>query len=775
MKLKISHVLLAIAIPTVIAGILWRSRSKPFSVPQGTTTLSRVQALPLQPTLAWQTLENHPVPFQNGLPYFSSDAQKHPRLILNGTWKKRRVAANHSLSFMTRTPEVLRVIEQETPDALSTELNAGAWSDHVVPGVENPAPDRYQDAAWYRTSFETPPAFKDQRVILHFGAAHYMADVWVNGQWIGCHEGGATPFSFDVTDVLQSGSNMLTVRVDNPPWRPFPSGDTPSTTDYPTIPYKTADWWNYGGILRDVELEARPTASIFRVDVRSETSEARASETAIKGIVVLGQFDHKNGPYELHFKLHRARITEENLLTPFAEDLVDPTEIVSTGSSSRTWTPSSETYGVVPFSLTYPNLENWNLRRPKLYVLEVELQSNGKILDHFFTQFGVRSIARQKTDLTLNRQPVFFRGVAVHETFPYAFPQQPPIPTGLRQDFQNIYDLNANFVRTGHRPAHPLFPLIADRLGIGLWEEIPVYWFEAKAFEAQLKRPIARQMFSEMIARDFNRPSVLIWGTCNESESQRERQAFIEDLKQVATKTDGTRLVAQSASGNDAFDATHEACDLMGFTSYYGVFYGHTYGPATIKALETMHAAHPDLPLFATEFGIWSEKDLSNSDAQVQVAKDTFEAFTSKPYLCGCIWWALNDWHTMITNPQSMGLVTLSGMRKPAYSTLQQLYASKESPVQLRWRSPTSWKPLRGKIDLQAECLSNSPVKSFALTLDNHDLAVTRDPKTGLFIAQLDTTTLSEGEHSLATRAETEDGTVFSETTSLFVDNLDKQ
>jgi len=731
----------------------------------------------LQPTLQMTKLGGREIPFQNGLPYPGGESQPRETFPLNGTWKKKRSPGSHDLSLAARTPQNLALLRRENPEAVDPAFDDGAWQACTVPGVENPSPDRYMDVTWYRRNFELPASFSGKRAILTFGAANYVADVWVNGEWIGCHEGGFTPFSFDATSNLKPGqANTIAVRVDNIPWLPQKQSSDKSTAANQSdiVPYATCDWWNYGGLLREVEIQALEPLAIFRAEVRPKAGK---DKTELDVVLVTGNTTGKKSPAEFRFKIHPARITEQNLTSLCAKDIADPeTAVALEVSPAQAVELSGQPFDAHAFTLTCAALEPWELRKPNLYVLGVELLQDGKVVDSFYTQFGVRTVAANNSSFLVNGKPEFMRGVAAHETFPGSR-RDVPASVGeiLRNDFQNVYDLNVNFVRTGHRPAHPLTVLMADRLGIGIWEEIPVYWFGARELDYQrTERPVARQMFLEMIARDLNRPSILVWGTCNECGAQKERSEFIRDLRDHGRRYDDTRLIAQSAAGNDAFDKTQHECDFSGFTSYFGVFYGHNYGPATVKALEAMRAANPDKAMMATEFGIWSEKDLSNSDNQIKVARDTYDAFAKKPYVIGSIWWALNDWHTMITDPQSMGLVTFDGRRKPVYYVLQELYAERAGRAFLKWYSPVKDSPIRGPVDVELEMVSPSPFKSLAIQLDGQPLAVEKITPEGRFKFKFDSNRLQEGNHVLSARAENRAGTVLSQERTLVVDNLDE-
>ncbi|MBV9463369.1 MAG: beta galactosidase jelly roll domain-containing protein, partial [Verrucomicrobiae bacterium] len=731
----------------------------------------------LGPTLEMREIDGSVVPFQNGWPYPTGDRQKRPELSLNGAWKKFRVPGNHTMSLAARDTSVVEALRRESLEAVDPSFDDGGWTSCNVPSVENPAPDRYQDVTWYRKSFRAPADWKGRKVLLHFGAANYVADVWLNGEWLGCHEGGFTPFCFEISSKLDpAGNNVLAVRVDNIPWRPLNSDDQFKGKPGEILPYKTADWWNYGGLLRDVRLESLPSVAAMRAEIRpSKESPDGSLDVAL----VVRNSEARAVPTEVRWAIYPARWSSDQLTTPFAQDVarLDQLVPVPPGSAAKVELPP-EGFAVAHAQLPASALEVWNLRNPVLYVLEARVMVQGQVQDTFYAQFGRRRVQSEDGRILLNGSPVFFRGVAQHEIFPGSGEAPETVDTGeaiVRQDFQNIWDLNANFVRTGHHPPHPLAPIAADRLGIALWEEIPAYWFDGASFDYQMKvRGVARQMFEELIARDFNRPSILFWGTCNECGGQKERAGFIRDLKEVASKTDGTRLVMQSAAGSDPVDKTQAECDAVGFTSYFGVFYGWPYGSATVKALEAMHAAQPKKALIATEFGIWSESDWSNIETQMLVARETWGALTSKPYVAGATWWALNDWHTMISDPQSMGLLTVDRRRKATYYVLQDLYGKRQGEAALRWSSPMQDRPIRGTVPLKWEMVSSSSGKKFSAELDGKELAPFPETTDRVFVSAINTDRLKEGEHVLTVRAENQDGLVLSQERVLFVDNVDE-
>ena len=161
------------------------------------------------------------VPFQNGLPLPSFEKQDRGVINLAGTWKKERQIMNHDLTLASRTPDTVAAVEKESQGRYQADFNDSAWQDMAIPGVENPSPDRYQDGAWYRRTFTVGKDNQGKFLRLVFLAANYFTDVWINGKWLGCHEGGYTPFAFDISSLVNyDQKNTIAVRVDNIPWVP---------------------------------------------------------------------------------------------------------------------------------------------------------------------------------------------------------------------------------------------------------------------------------------------------------------------------------------------------------------------------------------------------------------------------------------------------------------------------------------------------------------------------------------------------------------------------
>ncbi|MFA5147976.1 MAG: glycoside hydrolase family 2 TIM barrel-domain containing protein [Candidatus Omnitrophota bacterium] len=719
------------------------------------------------------------VPFQNGIPFPSWEKQERSYVDLNGSWKAERQKVDHKLTLRKRTQEGITLVEQEGAGRQGAGYDDKAWNDKEIPGVENPAPDRYMDGAWYRRHFNVPADAAGKYVKLMFEAANYFTDVWVNGKWVGCHEGGYTPFAFDVSQYLNYGKdNVVAVRVDNIPW--IPNGDTSkeaqATNDHNIIPYATGDWWNYGGITRNVYLEISPAVSVVRADIRTKVSGEKDSELTIE-VVAYNRGDAEVTS-SLGVKVFQANIKDKDLEEPSAKKIASSRTMSVQGETSKEITLKPGEVRAMSFSLKSGALKFWSPESPDLYVLQVTLGDKKKKLDELYTQFGVREVRVDKDSpkILLNGKEVFLRGIARHEAFRGEPGPEEFGPPRIAKDFKFIKEANANFVRTAHYPNEQLTYSIADRMGLLIWEEIPVFWFGGPEFVIQKNvRGIARQMWFEMIYRDYNRPSVIIWGTCNECSWQKERAEFIKDLRDNAQKVDGTRPVAQSASGSDPTDPTQKECDIIGFTTYYGIFYGSSYYMDTKEALEKTRKAFPGKPIISTEYGIWSGYgDTPQEKVQIEVAKETFSAFSELPYVSGCAWWTIADWHTMINEPQHMGLMTIDRkLQKPVYFQIQRQYAMLLGDLSVTVKEPKEDEVVKGKVKIAVEIKGKEKPEFVDLIVEGKEFGRLSQKK-GIYQMEFDTSKADEGPRTLIVRAKSKKGYYVSDFVRVNVDNKDE-
>jgi hypothetical protein len=327
--------------------------------------------------------------------------------------------------------------------------------------------------------------------------------------------------------------------------------------------------------------------------------------------------------------------------------------------------------GLATFQLPVENGKSWTPEAPHLYYLRAEV-SDG---DAFTTQVGFRRISTEGAKLLWNGRPTYMKGASRHEDYPVIGRGITYADMSLvERDLQLMKEMKSNFIRLSHYPNHPMTTLLTDRVGLIVWEEIPVYWFSSTGFRIQKERGIARQMWLEMIYMDYNRPSIGFWSTCNECSAQDERREYIHDLYKLAKRIDGSRLVVQSAVGASV-DPTHKETDAIGMTLYHGVFYGKDPYADTLALLDQTHQAMPGKPIICSEFGYWALPNWSSSDKQIRIAEETYKALTSRDFIWGATWWLGFDYQTFHTQTNTMGAVTLDRFyRRPVYDRLKELY-----------------------------------------------------------------------------------------------------
>lgn len=599
----------------------------------------------LPPSLFLKNFDGKFIAFQNNIPYPAFEPQpSHPRLYLGGVWLKARFPeVDHSLSLSPRTPQLLTKLREEIPYL--------CWQEITPPLIDNPYPDKYEGVVWYRKKFSLNK-FPHRKALLVFFSANYITDVWLNGYYLGYHEGGYTPFVFEATPYLLKGENLLEVRVDNIPW---------GTRD-DILPKGAGDWWNYGGIINDVYIEFLPKLSIVRMDIKPIDEKGKVEVT-----ILLWNTGDRAISSRLTLSCFKANdsLIDRNPSPKSIADISSPIKIEGNISKAFELKPGEVKPLTLNIVVNKPAL--WSPEKPNLYVLKAKIAGG----DEFWNQFGFRFLSISEGYLKLNGRKVFLPGVFRHEDSPQGRAMNWQM---ICEDLKIIKELGAKLVRT-HYPNHPYTLIFADRIGIVFWEEIPIYWMGDKEIENVLNRGIAQQMFLEMLYKDINRPSLAFLSTCNECGGNK-RGDLLRELKKLSQRVDGTRLLGQAVVGQWFNDPTQKEADVLGFNFYWGVFYGGDPYSSTIEAIEKIRAIFPDKPIIATEWGYWSFPDWRSIDKQLEIADKTFKAFTSKPYLIGgCIWFSAFDYHSFLVPEETFGLLTIDRKKyKPVYYLLQNLF-----------------------------------------------------------------------------------------------------
>jgi beta-glucuronidase len=509
-----------------------------------------------------------------------------------------------------------------------------------VPGGWNSQDEKlfyYEGTVWYRRRFDYSPTAPGGRLFLYFGAANYQADVYLNGKKLGRHIGGFTPFEFEVTGMVKASGNSLVVRVDN---QRHPEA----------VPTINTDWWNYGGLTRDVRLIE--TASTFIRSYRVQLK--KGSQDTIEASVQL------DGP-----QLHQHvvfKVPEANL---------------------RAVAETDET-GAARVEFLVPKLGLWSPEHPNLYRVTMDAAT-----DQVSDSIGFRTIEVRGTDILLNGKPVFLRGISLHEENPLrgarAYSEK-----DARLLLGWAKELNCNFVRLAHYPHNEHMARIADELGLMLWEEIPVYWTIQWENPETLKN--AEAQLTDLIVRDRNRASVIVWSVANETPVSEPRTHFLKALVDIARGLDDTRLVsaameihADPANSNHRIvdDPFGEYTDLLSFNEYIGWYDGV---PDKLPSISWSLAYNK--PVVISEFGADALQgrhadSLSrfSEEYQADLYKKTIAMLEKIPQWRGATPWILCDFRSPrrpLPNIQDgwnrKGLIGSNGKKKEAFYVLKSFY-----------------------------------------------------------------------------------------------------
>jgi len=414
----------------------------------------------------------------------------------------------------------------------------------------------YEGTIWYKKSFDYKKQNASNKLYLYFGAVNYRADVYLNGKKLGMHIGGFTPFNFEIPDAfLKTSGNFLVVKVDNKRY----------ADEVPTL---NTDWWNYGGITRAVKLVELPGADAIQ-DYQLQLKP---------------KYDDHHKEIEGWIKLNNA--SENEKITVEIPEL----------KIKQSFTAKD---GVAAVNIPLESVQLWSPQTPKRYTVILKSQT-----DKVEEKIGLRTIEVKGKQLLLNGQPVFLRGISIHGEIPQekrrAYSQKDAV-----QLLGWARELGCNMVRLAHYPHDESMTRLADSLGIMVWSEIPVYWTIDFASSPVLEK--AKKQLNEMIDRDHNRASVIIWSVGNETPVSPVRTNFMKTLLETAKASDSTRLVSAALevdyqSGDKLHnidDPLGEYVDVVAFNEYLG-----WYGAGTPETCRTTNwATKYNKPVFISETG----------------------------------------------------------------------------------------------------------------------------------------------------------------------------
>ncbi|WP_297761203.1 glycoside hydrolase family 2 protein [uncultured Muriicola sp.] len=515
----------------------------------------------------------------------------------------------------------------------------------LVPGDWNTQKEKlfyYEGTVWYKKSFDYRKTDATNRVFVYFEASNYQTDVYFNGTKLGRHVGGFTPFNYEVTHLLKDQDNFLVVKVDN---KRIKEG----------VPTLNTDWWNYGGLTRDVKLIE--TGATFIKDYFLHLATENPKE--INGFVQLDGAVSGEHPIRL-------RIPELSIDTTFITN--------KTGKANITLTSDKIVY--------------WSLKDPKLYQLRFSSRE-----DTLTDQIGFRTISTKDDDILLNGEPVFLKGISIHEESPIRGGRGNSVEDA-RQLLSWAKELGCNFVRLAHYPHNEHMVRLADEMGILVWKENPVYW--TISWDNPDTYQNAANQLTELIARDKNRASVIIWSMANETPTSESRNLFLSNLAELARSLDPTRLISaaleQSAYQGDPnvrtiHDDFAEVVDVLSFNQYIGWYDG-----LPEKAQNISWVIEQNKPVLISEFGGGAKQGLHGDkytrwteEYQEYLYQETLKMLSSIKQLRGMSPWILVDFRSprrMLPEIQDgwnrKGLISEEGKKKKAFFVLQDYYNSKD-------------------------------------------------------------------------------------------------
>jgi beta-glucuronidase len=577
------------------------------------------------------------------------------RYLVGGTWLFRLDAAGVGLK-----------------QSFQRETKTDGWATTTVPSAwnagDNSVASMLGTVGWYRKDFKLPDKRSRLNWILRFESVNYRSKVWLNDKPIGHNTGAYLPFEIRVprSALKRDGTNRLVIRIDNrrrgtdfPP-----SGEAPDGSP-------GGGWWNYGGLLREVYLQRVDEADITNVRVHP-TISCRACAATIDVRVTVRNFAARALPLRMTGNYGKRGLAL---------------------GSKRVPAHSFATFAA-RIRLAKPHL--WSPSDPHLYGVKLRLATKKRTLVDYRLSSGVRSIKVIDGRLMLNYEPMNFRGVGLHEDDP---------KTGFAIDsarraqiIAQVKEIGATAIRS-HYPLHPEMFELADRLGVLIWSEIPVYGLKTKNFKKPEVRKLAARELEQNILANGNHPSVMLWSLGNElSARPGPTQAdYIRKATAQAHALDPDRPVGIAVAGYPAAGCRpqYAPLDVVGIGEYFGWYPGPNGQLADREILpeflDQLRACYPTKAIIVDEFGAEANRpgpveEKGTYEYQQDFVNYHLGVFATKPWLSGAIYWTIQEFRVRPSwdggNPHpnppihEKGLLRFDGTKKPAWFDVQRLYTA---------------------------------------------------------------------------------------------------
>ncbi|WP_375417646.1 glycoside hydrolase family 2 protein [uncultured Hymenobacter sp.] len=570
-------------------------------------------------------------------------------LSLNGRWNYiidpyetgfynyRREAFDQSPSGKGGYYDNQKPSSRQEPELIEYDFDQSATL--TVPGDWNSQDPKllyYEGSIWYKKSFALTPK-AGRRYFLYFGAINYEAHIYLNGKKLGMHRGGFTPIQYDITEQLSpSGDNFVIVKADN-------------TRHAEAVPTVNTDWWNYGGLTRDVYIAETPATYIadYQLQLAKNDPGTLAGYVQLSGPAKAGQ--------TVTLSIAEAGIKQQ----------------VKTDGEGR-----------ATLRLPARKLQLWSPQNPKRYAVRLSTSA-----DAAQDQIGFRTIQTRGQDILLNGKSVFLRGISMHDENPL-IPGRARGEGDLRMLLTWAKELGCNYVRLAHYPHNELMLRLADEMGLLVWAEVPVYW--TIAWENPTTYQNAENQLTDLISTGKNRASVVVWSVGNETPLSEPRLKFMTSLIKKARALDDTRLIAAALElhreGNTAIvdDPLGAELDLASFNEYAGWYWNDKPSDLPNYTFRIKY----DKPVVVSEFGGDALAGY-HGDANTRWSEEYQEALYQQQLrmlskiagLRGLTPWILTDFRaTRRQHPvyqqgfNRKGLISSSGVKKKAFFVLQEYY-----------------------------------------------------------------------------------------------------
>ena len=547
-------------------------------------------------------------------------------ISLNGTWN----VTIDQYDTCLRQKWFNEVSVDPAGRSLPLDYSFDEWETITLPcsaSLAKPELFWYEGPLVFTRRFSITEDLSRKKVFLRIGAANYTCRIFLNREYICTHNGGSTPFMWDITDRLQKENRILLV--------------SDNTRVHTNVPTENTDWFNYSGVYRDIELVILPETYIRNLQVNLIPG------SEYKKIRIAAETSSETG--DVTVTIPELGIQKCIKISEYRGEAI-------IAAAPELWSPES----------------------PKLYHIKASFGE-----DTVSDLVGFREIYVQGRDIFLNGRKIYLHGISVHED---SEKTGKALTDEERMEIiHTAKKLGANYLRLAHYPHHENMAKLCDREGLLLWEEIPVYW--AIAFDNPSTYASAENQLAEMIFRDYNRASVIIWSVGNENPDSDERYSFMSRLADFAHNYDGTRMVSAACLVDNASisikDRLADRLDIIGINEYIG-----WYSPDYEELPQLFKNSNPKKPVIITEFGAdatiglhGSVDDKGTEECQAEVYRRQIEILRTIPYIKGMTPWILFDFRCPRRTAKIQGFYNRKGLIgsdhktiKPAFYVLRDFY-----------------------------------------------------------------------------------------------------